>query len=151
MISCSISSIISEMHTGVSWCIGKIWKEWGEKWGPIICSHHIMLSETQTSSLAPPPCSEYLLPNNYDIWLGPVWGMNCVTEQTLTFRFYYLLGIGDICKPLNIQEACLCYLFSQDGMCLFKNDLATLSPLPIGSFVSSLGFYITLMLLFWCM
>lgn len=54
-----------------------------------------MLSEIQTSSLAPPPHSEHLLPNN-DIWLGAVWGTNSVLEQTLTFRVYHL-GISDIC------------------------------------------------------
>ena len=54
------------------------------------------------------PCSDYLLPNNYDLWLGPVWGTHYVTEQTLTFRFYYLLGIGDIC---------LCHWISRRPAC----------------------------------
>lgn len=55
--------------------------------------------------------------------MGSVWGTNDVTEQTLTFRFYYHLGIGDIGLSHQIWEACLgYYLFSQDCMSLFKND-----------------------------
>lgn len=137
------------------WCIGsgRFWKEWGEKWGPIICSRHIMLSEADFLGSIPMFC--VLAPNNYDIWLGPVWGTNLAIEQTLTFRLYYLFGIGDICVSHWISKRPACATFypfcSQDRMCLFKNDPASLSPLPVGSLFLSLGFYVTLMLLFWCL
>lgn len=60
--------VLAGPHSGISWHVrsGRTWKEGGEKGGQMICSHHIMPSETQTSSLAPSQCSEHLFPNNHD-------------------------------------------------------------------------------------
>ena len=100
---------VTSPHSGVSWPIGsgRIWKEWGRSKGKIIGSHLTVLSEPPTSSLAPPQCPKHL---------GPVWGTNYVTEQTLTFRLRYLQR--HLSEPLIIQESCPCCFSSQNYMCL---------------------------------
>ena len=108
---------VTSPHSGVSWPIGsgRIWKEWGRSKGKIIGSHLTVLSEPPTSSLAPPQCPKHL---------GPVWGTNYVTEQTLTFRLRYLQR--HLSEPLIIQESCPCCFSSQDYMCLCKYDPVSL-------------------------